>query len=222
MTILTGLDAGGGSLLRWSSPVVTPPPSGPIPIHSYLLNNNALDSAGTAHLGINGSPEFSIDSVEGSHSFNSTSGYLELSSGFQPTGTAYSIHASIKRTGTDTGGILARYNVGIGQRGMSLIMQGSAVRWFNSSNGSYNSAQTCDSGALNLNQWYRVVATWQAGTIHDIYIDGVLSNSASSPASSSFLSSEPFSIGRYKSKSSYSNFQGLIDNVQIYDQVVTP
>ena len=69
--------------------------------------------------------------------------------------------------------------------------------------------------ALNLNQWYLLTATVDAGNVARLYVDGVQVSSGNNHNLSLITTNNPLTIGN-RSNATDRNFDGQIDDVRIY------
>jgi hypothetical protein len=74
------------------------------------------------------------------------------------------------------------------------------------------------SGQLALDQWYHVTGTFD-GSVIRLYVDGAEVDTTAT-GGSIVQSSSPLRIGTVKSAGDF--FDGLIDEVRVYDRVLTP
>ncbi len=73
----------------------------------------------------------------------------------------------------------------------------------------------------NNNQWYHVAATWDAANLK-IYINGVLDSSASNNGSvAAIVNASAVTIGSQIPVSPYYGFDGIIDEVYLYNRALT-
>ena len=73
-----------------------------------------------------------------------------------------------------------------------------------------------------LNRWYHVVVTWDGANMK-CYVDGLLRGSVAAGAidPDTPLNTRPFSIGAASHDPSLRQFHGLIDEVEVFDRVLT-
>lgn len=90
---------------------------------------------------------------------------------------------------------------------------------FHSSNYNYIAHDTIVDGINEANTWYYVVSTWE-GDSYSMYIDGVPLTSGSCVPQSMYSNSIDVQIGRHGTYS-WTYFQGIIDEVKIYNYART-
>src|SRR3989344_6090121 len=87
------------------------------------------------------------------------------------------------------------------------------------SNGANNIADSA-AGSIQLSTWYHVVATRNSSGVANIYINGVLSGAANQNSGTPGAGTTNVQIGGRTSDDAR-NFDGLIDEVRVYNRVLT-
>ena len=77
-------------------------------------------------------------------------------------------------------------------------------------------------GPINNGQWYHVAAVFDRGAAElRLYIDGLLNATSSLAAASGFTASDKLFLGAVSSQNDAFNFNGLVDEVQVYERALT-
>lgn len=200
----------------------------------YPFNGNANDLSGNGYNGTVNVATLSTDrfgNLNSCYSFNGLSSYIQTSA-LQVNITKYSISAWFK---TLNGGSIVCGRGTSSSTGMTLVMHNTSTDNTNpytilyraDGNGSASGIRTINQ--FNDNQWHHVVGVWNgsSGSVNpsdfSIYIDGNLINSVSESASTinaPFSSTNALYIGKHSSWNSF--FDGLIDDVILYNRALTP
>jgi hypothetical protein len=98
---------------------------------------------------------------------------------------------------------------GGGQTGKAIFGEGAAAR-------SVTSTTTVNDG-----NWHQIVATFQPGVSLTIYVDGAPAENSSSASPSLIPNNVPFLIGAVNVGPPEGRLTGLVDEVQIYNHVLT-
>jgi hypothetical protein len=181
----------------------------------------AYDSAGNNDGNIIGDPNWTTGQIDGALSFDGVDDYVNCGNDNSLAITNnLTIAAWVKRTGAGSSNeiIVSKYNGG--QHSYRLFFHSTdVVRWWLSKDGGTNNRAYLDSTiTITDTNWHFIAATFESGTLK-IYIDGVdKTGSGEGNISSIFESTEPLFIGQENS-SSY--FNGLIDDVRIYDRALS-
>lgn len=198
------------------------------PISRWLLNNNGSDSVGTNHLvGTLRSPAYSTTAIEGTASLDSRNGafFVSTNSTIEITG-ALTIDAwvyPLPSTQTLNQAVVSKFS--LDDRGYMLCVD-SDPRFvlFFIATGANTSISVTTSIALEENVWSRIRGVYSPSNYIRVYINGILRSQQTSGIPASIRnSSQPLLIGSgLSSASSSRDFDGLIDDVSIYNQVVLP
>ncbi|KAF5438082.1 CASH domain-dontaining protein, partial [Candidatus Methanophagaceae archaeon] len=183
--------------------------------HVYDFSRNGNNGT------VNGNPIYNISGGKfaGAFEFDGTEDYVDCGNDpVLPENTPFTVSAWVKLNSLDQGEWKVVTNkLGTGNYVTLTIFLSPANEFsFTTANGTWSPLSDLKTGAVNANQWYHVVSTWN-GTTKCIYLDGDLSNSTN-PASSY----EPgagtgnFSIGARVSGLYCLN--GTIDEVAIYNR----
>jgi hypothetical protein len=121
-------------------------------------------------------------------------------------------------------GYLAPYELFVNANGSIQLIANTLPN----SNGHYAAATTNSSGLITYGVWHHVVATFNGSSNMNIYVDGTLASSTisltGSPFTSVFSGTAPILIGAYSTyglDGTTYNFNGLIDDVRIYNRVLS-
>ena len=87
------------------------------------------------------------------------------------------------------------------------------------SNGATNAADSA-AGSIQLSTWYHVVATRNSSGTANLYINGVLSGTANQASGAPVAGTTNVQIGG-RTADNARNFDGLIDEVRVYNRVLT-
>lgn len=192
-------------------------------VANYSFNNgNANDEAGANNGVVNGAilTADRFGNANKAYSF-SGSDYIDCGNGtsIQNLTTAYSISAWFKRStiANQYEVIAAKWNNTTLSEHFFLATNGTHAAWASAGPGNNG---TSDPSTFNVNEWVHVVFTWASNGVHQVYFNNSLTtNSALSSHTISVSSPVNFLIGAQSP--SYRLFHGVIDDVRIYDRVLT-
>jgi chitodextrinase len=161
-------------------------------------------------------------------SFDGGTGYVTVNGGgvlanLRSTGVTVSAWVKLASSGAGGGGRVLDKNGGGG--GWVLKMNGNSLQ-FSGDSFATASARRDSAVAMSMNTWQHVAATWDGSTsgsqIH-VYVNGVASDGVTSDGAGAVIddSAGPLGIGNRPSDAAR-GFDGLIDDVQVYNRVLTP
>jgi hypothetical protein len=136
------------------------------------------------------------------------------------TTDSYTVGAWIKTTANYSGNATAiAKDDGSGAYPYSLYLNSSEYACFQISDGT-NSPSTCGSTALNDGAWHYIsgVRSVSADTIY-IYVDGAQINSTSDTTTATAVNNDDISIGNSGTSYTNNDFNGLVDEVKVYNYV---
>jgi Concanavalin A-like lectin/glucanases superfamily len=85
----------------------------------------------------------------------------------------------------------------------------------------WGGAVTITGGAVSINTWHMLTWTYNSvGPVSTVYIDGVQSGATSATATQAFTPTAVY-IGSYGAGAGNENFNGIIDDVRIYNRVLS-
>ncbi len=85
----------------------------------------------------------------------------------------------------------------------------------------WGGAATITGGAVSINTWHMLTWTYNSvGPVNTVYIDGVQSGATTATATQNFTPTAVF-IGSYGAGAGNENFNGTIDDVRIYNRVLS-
>lgn len=198
-------------------------------VGKYEFSGNADDSSGNSFNGTVFSASLAPDRFGNANSayiFNGSSSYISLGNqtAFNFGTGNFSISAWIKMNGAQSdnyffskyGGAGAGYGVGTGW--------GSSLYGFVGTNsGGANQAELRTSVDLNDNAWHHVVFTYNYGAAAKLYLDNSEIHSFDiSYLSGSLDSAAPVLFGKYDGAVPANHFNGSMDEVAIYNRVLSP
>ncbi len=190
------------------------------PIAAYALENNTLDMTGTYNGTNHGAT--TVDGAVGSYAaqFNGTNAYIQIA---KPVTTNFSISMWIRTTDTGaTGQWYAGKGLVDGYTAASKTDFGTALNGGKFSLGIGNPDTTLTSTvAVNDGNWHHVVATRNSTSgATQIYVDGVL-NTSGTAATGSRSAGTNVRIGSIQTGPTAGYFAGSLDQIQIYNYVLT-
>lgn len=175
----------------------------------YLLNGPVLKSG--------------IDcAVSNCLSFNGTSDYIDVpdNPSISITGVNLSITGWMKTSASGNQWIASKWNGNASNDSYGLYLSNGKSRFAVSGNG-INSGVVESTLSVNDGTRHHVVATYD-GTTLKVYIDGILDSTATYVLSSIFDSNLPLRIGAKNDSIATEFFNGMLDEVVIYDRTLTP
>ncbi len=192
-------------------------------VANYSFNNgNANDEAGTNNGIVNGATLTAdrFGNANKAYSFDGND-YIDCGNGtsIQNLTTAYSISAWFQRStiANQYEVITAKWNNTTLSEHFFLATNGTHVAWASAGPGNNG---TSDPSTFNVSDWVHVVFTWASNGVHQVYFNSTLTtNSALSSHTVSVSTPVNFLIGAQSP--SYRLFHGVIDDVKIYDRVLT-
>ena len=169
-------------------------------------------------------PTFVAGKAGNAISLNSSNGqYIYIGNVIDFSGNVeFTVSAWIQTTTSSNGAVVYKQQYGY-RSGYCMTINGSGpygapnkADFYGSSSG-YNGV----TGTSNINDgaWHQIVGTYKAGGLLTIYVDGKLENSTASE--SMIGSSYPLLFGAYYNGGAVPTFNGLIDDVQIYDNALS-
>ncbi len=190
----------------------------------------AYDSAGSNDGTIYGGPQRVDGHEENALDFDGVDDYVNLNnpSSLQPSG-AYTISVWVYREGDGTGvfnGIVTTAKktgtTDRGFNGYSLLYYpgGNVVRLYHDEDGAGDWKYAESNGDLALNTWYYLTAVWDNPTMI-LYIDGVAQPTTGSANNITYHADTESAIGQYWWNGGEGFFNGIIDEVAIYDYALS-
>jgi hypothetical protein len=148
---------------------------------------------------------------------------LPLAASLAPS--SITVSTWIKTNSSATQDIIAKANVNNSHHSweLSLNSSGKAILGINTSSGSNPDYTITSNASISLNAWTLITATYSSSGPMAVYINGVLDNSATVAGGTiRATASIPTYIGTKLGSPSFVNyFSGNIDDVRIYDRVLT-
>lgn len=189
----------------------------------------AYDSVGTHNGALTGSAEFVSGGISGSAVSLSQAGngLVNMGNYFSFAGGDFSIVLWVKTTVGNqvTAGLLAKHQAGYGN-GYFLAMNRQSQYGYGVANKAYFYESSSPQGIVvstsdvNDGAWHQVVAVYRAGATASIYVDGSPAEK-DMPSTAIVANNAAFLIGGSQWGSTpTSSFDGLIDEVQLYDQAI--
>jgi RHS repeat-associated protein len=181
----------------------------------WKLDNNAIDASGNNYNGtLVGSPLFSTDRKEGSHSlsFNGSNQYVDLGTpSLFPVGNAPRTLAAWAKTTTTASGdrIIVAYGSNANSQAFYLAQNGTSLVVGGFSN---NVSVT---NIWSVGVWRHICMTYDGATAR-IYVDGSLVNTTNKAWNTVLTRAY---IGRHVTNNNYWN--GNVDDVRLYDRVLS-
>ncbi|MBL8166765.1 MAG: putative Ig domain-containing protein [Acidobacteria bacterium] len=209
----------------------------PLPTNAlawWTANNTANDRVGTNHGTLMGGASFTTLAggfVNQAFSFDGVNDHVGLNStGIVKGQSAATVDAWVRPTGahgapsgtgavwfeaTSAGGSITRF-------GLFVLSNGRVqVAGRDSENGAVSSLNSV--ATIPLNQWTHIAGSWQAGVGLKVYINGLLNNQAVLPGLGAFTNSNSQNvlIGASLSSSSNDNFNGQLDEVEVFNRALS-
>ena len=153
--------------------------------------------------------------------FDGTNDYMDLgtSSSLNPS-SALTISAWIYINGSGTGSLPTIYNSSKTSNGISggiaLAYTSNKIRFYLDTTGSSGWVYAESNSTISTGQWYHLVGTWDGSTV-TLYVDGTAQSKTVSASTIGYNTGSPAYIGRY----STNYFQGLIDEVALFDSALS-
>ncbi len=193
-------------------------------VAKYSFNSgNANDEAGTNNGTVNGATLTAdrFGNANKAYSFNG-SAYIDCGNGtaIQNLTTGYSISAWFKRSAiaNQFEVIAAKWDNTIVSEHFFLATNGSNVAWAAPGPGN---AGTSDPTTFTVNNWVHAVFTWTSTGVHQMYINNALTtNSTLTSHTVNVTTPVNFLIGAQSP--TFRQFNGVIDDIRIYNRVLTP
>jgi type II secretory pathway pseudopilin PulG len=180
----------------------------------------AHDSSGNGNLGtLTNSPIRTASTtckIGSCLAFNGTSQYINLGSNSSLNQNIFSFAAWIKPVSVTQGTIFGGFRTNGDTKNFVRLSNGKiGVDQYPPSGGAINSNTT-----LLVNNWYHI-AVIQNGTYWAVYVNGVLDNSNNSAETYSGGTPTQWNIGRRELVGSEGYYNGLIDDVRVYDRALS-
>lgn len=189
----------------------------------YPFNGNALDESGNGYNGTVTAATLATDrfgKANSAYSFNGTSAYITTSLNAIPT-KKISICAWVKTPGDAKkafmGIVFARAGYDMAT-GLGWDQNAAVYFCLNSGTPSLAAAGAAPYAALLNNGWHFMVGTYD-GAKNKIYMDGVLVKETTMTVD--YVLNANFKIGHDDIQGYQRHFNGLIDDVRIYDRAIT-
>jgi hypothetical protein len=186
----------------------------------YLFNGNANDTSAAGNNATANSCTFVSDrhgNANQACSFNGVNAYVSLVKDLPATSSPFTWTAWINDPNGGDGAIIMQGGApGAYGNCRSLSVTGGYLQFY-LYNTTGNISVTC-STAVTANTWYFVTCVYDGSTA-SLYVNGTLS--AQSPYTYGYYPATYFYIGNDPPYSDY-GYKGLVDNVRVYDRVLTP
>lgn len=190
----------------------------------YPFNGNANDESGNGNHGTVNGAALTNDRFGNSvsaYNFNGVDDYILVQNSISLNIiNALTISAWVKFPIIPEGGshiLMKSDHPDTYEYGLNLNPQNSGA--ISASIGGYNVVNLV-SNPVTIDAWYHVVATWQYPGISEIYLNGVLNNSTSTIGNIDPINCV-FTIGRIRPEQSASSYNGIVDDVRIYNRVLS-
>ena len=197
----------------------------------FQFNGDAKDS-GTKNLAMTAnSVTYVPGGKEGSYSasFNGTNTMIQQASGKNPVAGSFSVAFWIKTSGTNTVAAGSAWPTGSGlvdgetggvKADWGISITGDSIA-FGIGGGTMGLDVTVTSPPINDGIWHHVTTTWdQALRRMIVYVDATASAIGLSDSNEDRTGASGLTIGRVVTGTKY--FNGFLDDVQVYDQPLTP
>lgn len=196
----------------------------------YPFNGNANDVSSNSNNGTNNGATLTTDrfgNANSAFSFNGINNYISTNTSSIPFPNGITFCAWIKPTTYKNASIVDKMlNIGNGFRintrensispGINPKKIWSQSSYYGYTGANNNSVSTTDQ---QLNNWQFVVGTFGNDGVLRLYYNGILENQITT--SYSQLNNSPILIGRGSTSSTYENFQGLIDDIGVWNRALT-
>lgn len=226
MGLLTNGGLGDG-LIQFTSVSPPPPGGGPTPVDEWLFNNSNANTypASTALTDVFAPTYDNTIVYEGSHSAKTNPGNYESTAPYLHLPGAFTVQAAIypiSFTSVEAGIVTKWLTVG-NQRAFNVLITSTGVcKTGFSSNGTVI-LQNLSTSSVPLNAWTLITFIYVPSTSISVYFGNVLAiNRTSSVPAAMFNSSALLRIGAFYDTAAVRTFNGYIDRVRIYNEVVIP
>lgn len=189
----------------------------------YPFNGNALDESGNGKNGAVTSATLATDrfgNANSAYSFNGTTAVITTTLNTVTTGKI-SYCAWVKTPGSPNNGymgmVYARSTQGLGGNGLTIYNTNNVVSDYSAGNSTINNVIYSYPNIVN-NNWHYLVGTYD-GSVIKLYIDGVLQQQKN--LSFKLSVDANFKIGQDDIAGYARYYNGLIDDVRIYDRPLT-
>jgi len=189
---------------------------------------SANDTSGNANTGTLGTgssaPTWSTGKIGKGLNFDGTDDYVSVADSSSLSPSQVTVETWAKFNSIADGKTIVAKDKSSGQSYMIAIgVANAGYLEFATYNGAWYGAKVLSS-TISTNTWYHIVGSYD-GTNLRLYVNGVLQNTASGPASIDYtagLSDKRLTIGRYYASGIGSNyFNGSVDEVKIYNYART-
>lgn len=196
------------------------------PVVHYPFNNNANDAIGNLHGTVTNAtlvPD-RFGNANSAYSFNGNSSLIVMPHGpaFDFGTGAFSVSCWVKSSSNL--GLMTLANKGTEQnspwKGILLFLNQNSVGQIQGRTDANKTVTSPNGFAYNNNAWHFVVYT-RSGTLHSLYIDGTLSNSATHSVVDDVSNNRQLYIGRNPwGPEQY--FMGTLDDIKFFNTALTP
>ena len=190
----------------------------------YPFNGNTNDASGNGNNGTANGAVLTADrfgNANGAYSFNGTNAYVQVPNQSYLNGnTVLTLCTWFKSSGTGNYRMLSKSAVGDYQYGLPYINQEVYVQAWTADGGDHLQSRAL----VTDGQWHFVTGIIRNNLSAQLYVDGVLVSSSTTPSSSWNLSgSGPLWIGAQPNASGIlvAFFPGLIDDIRIYNRALS-
>jgi hypothetical protein len=195
------------------------------------MNDNAANTTVDDNIGSNdGTAQRNTSTLTGTGKINSainfeiaSTDYINLgtSSTLKPASMTVTCWVKIKTGVTSAAGLIFDDRAADAY-GTTLFFYGAnnTLAWYGSMTGSTWSWGIASTYQLSANTWYHIVATAKSGE-QKLYVNNILESSATAAGTIYYNTGVPAILGRQMSTGSPQYLQGYLDDVRIYNRVIT-